>query len=624
MKKFYVRELALICSLASGGLLSVYGAEFTRNPDKQIVNFSDEDAWISQSTGDYGTPGSGDTLYIYGDSANTLTNFSGDVEIYHLAQYGGTSNFTNDPAGDGAHIPSSFTATWRVYLQGGAANIYSYGDTPLTFTVNDAFALGDNASSNVTEDLTLNIYGNAVVNGNGWGLCFGELAQFYSVNVNISEDAVLNGKLLVGSKTLSESAKTVVTFGGNSQGQLNGVQMRENATLNIKGNSYIKNTGSDVNFFNEIQDSENKPAVNLSENGRLEVQYKIYQYKAEVNLADNSNINTQAYYLGAKDENATVTAKDILTIGGSASVDVWNVLNAYAKSEINISGTEAHLEVKTANLNGASINSSAASATDSEFANVSIQNLYIYNSGELKVSKGLAKVNTLELGYDGSNASEADMVLSGGAKYSGTTVNAYGNSKIVVDGANFELTKHLRANGLALNGANTLTLQNGATADLDRFAMYNENAKITLKGSGLNITAWCIGGDKNEDPNYASQAGKLEFVADANGISTLVSQYIDFNFDILLDFTDYTLLGENTFEILTVTSTYYDMVKNWVDDPSLIELIKANEGDSYTIGLADGGKTLTLTYSHVPEPAAYAAIFGALALAFAACRRRRR
>ena len=61
MKKFYVRELALICSLASGGLLSVYGAEFTRNPDKQIVNFSDEDAWISQSTGDYGTPGSGNT-----------------------------------------------------------------------------------------------------------------------------------------------------------------------------------------------------------------------------------------------------------------------------------------------------------------------------------------------------------------------------------------------------------------------------------------------------------------------------------------------------------------------------------------------------------------------------------
>ena len=623
MRNSNVKKLVLIYTLASGVLLSVNGAEFTRNPDKLSVNFSDEDAWISQSTGEYGTPASGDTLYIYGDNTDSLTNFSGDVEIYHIAQYGGTSNFTNDPAGDGAYIPSSLKATWRVFLQGGVANIYSYGDTPYTFTTNDAFTLGDGGSSNVSDDLTLNIYGNAVVNGNNWGLCFGETAQFFSVNVNISEDAILNGKLLIGSKTLSESAKTVVTFDGNSQGLFNGVQMRENGTLNIKGNALVKNAGGDVLLFNEMQGSENKPTINLSENGRLEAVYKTFQYNSNVTLSDNSNINTQSYYLGTKDVDGAITTKDTLTVGDNASVDIWSVLNAYAKSEINVSGTQAHLEIKNAYLNSAIINSSAENSADSEFVNVSIQNLYLYNSGELNVSKGVAKVNAMELGYDGANASDASVLISDGAKYAGNTLNAYGNSKIVVDGANFEVAKQAKTNGIVFNGANELVLQNAATADLDRFAMYNTNARITLKGSDLNISAWCIGGDKVEDPNYASQAGRLEFVADANGISTLVSQYIDFNFDILLDFTDYTLLGENTFDIVTITSTYYEMVKNWVDDPSLIELIKANEDDSYELSLSNGGKTLTLTYNHVPEPSTYAAIFGTLALAFAAYRKRR-
>ena len=209
------------------------------------------------------------------------------------------------------------------------------------------------------------------------------------------------------------------------------------------------------------------------------------------------------------------------------------------------------------------------------------------------------------------------------AKFTSNSLYAYGNSKIVVDGANFEVTKQAKENGLVLNGANELVLQNGAAADLDRFAMYDENAKITLKGSDLNVTAWCIGGDKVEDPNYATQAGTMAFVADASGISTLVSQYIDFNFDILLDFTKFAIEGESSFEILTITSTYFDMVANWVNDSeNLVGVIKANESDSYELSLSNGGKTLNITYNHVvPEPAACAAIFGALALSLAAYRK---
>ena len=619
MKNTIFASLAALGALASAQAESI----FWRNPDLLVGNFSDENAWVYQGTTDIGTPTAADNVRL-GSDEGMETTFSGAVALRELRQYGGITYFTNDPNGDGNYTPSSFEASYRVYLEGGICNIYSYGDTPYTFTTSDAFILGDESSSYANGDLTLNIYGNAIVEDKHYGFCFGEAAQKYSVNVNVSGDASLKGKLLVGSKTLSESAKTVVTFAGNSTGQFSGIIMRENATLLVSENANLSNTSGDVCFYNEISSSDSKASVKFSDNGKLNASYKVYQYNSDLSLSGQSNISTTDYFLGSKTEDGSATISDTLTISDSASISAANNFSAYANSVLNISGTAANLSAKNVYLNSATINSSASDASASANVNVS-ENFYIYNSGALNLSKGAAKSNVLYLGYDGASESAATLSVADNAKFTSNRLYAYADSKILIDGANFEVAKQTKENGLVLNGANTLTLQNGATADLDRFAMYNEGAQIILKGSDLNVTAWCIGGDKVEDPDYATQAGTMAFVADASGISTLVSQYIDFNFDILLDFTKFAVEGESSFEILTITSTYFDMVANWVNDSeNLVSVIKANENDSYELSLSDGGKTLNITYNHVvPEPAAYAAIFGALALAFAACRRRR-
>lgn len=445
------------------------------------------------------------------------------------------------------------------------------------------------------------------------------------MNVNVSGDASLKGKLLVGSKTLSESAKTLVSFSGNSKGQFSGIIMRENATLLVSENANLSNTSGDVCFYNEISSSDSKASVKFSDNGKLNASYKVYQYNSDVSLSGQSNISTTDYFLGSKTEDGSATISDTLTISDSASITAANKFSAYANSVLNISGTTANLSAKNVYLNSATINSSASDASTSANVNVA-ENFYIYNSGALNLSKGAANSNVLYLGYDGASESGATLSVSNNAKFTSNRLYAYSDSKILIDGANLEVTRQAKENGLVLYGANELVLQNAATADLDRFAMYNENAKVVFKGSDLNLSAWCIGGDKIEDPNYAAQAGTIAFIADENGISTLVSQYIDFNFDILLDFTKFAIEGESSFEILTITSTYFDMVANWVNDSdNLLSVIKANKKDTYELSLSDEGKTLNITYNHVvPEPSTYAAIFGALALALVTYRKRMR
>ncbi len=613
---------------------SVYAANLWRNDDEPVAKYDYLGAWIHQDTKTITEPQAGDTLKL-GSNDAFQTTFNGDVTAYQIEVYGGTNYFTDDE--DGVYSKSSFNATYRAYFFGGVSNIYSVADTAngeerYTFTTKDAFIVGDNDSSYTHSDTILNIYGATDVVDNGWGFCFGESAKKYSTTVNVYDTADLKGELKIGSKTYAEAAKTTVNFYGNSTGTISKLSMHENATLNIYGDAKVHVSNGDINIFNG-QDDTRKVFVNLSDNGKLSGIYKVYQYNADVKLADNSNITVVDYYLGVKTASGDTFASDTLTIDGKASVVATSGFRAFEESNVNITGTTANLTAKNLYLLGGAINNSATGNKDNINVNVS-DNIYISNYGSLNLSAGYAKTNATHVGYNGSAATRGSLIITGG-EYVSKYLTAYGESKILVDGGKFEVTNQGKGNGIAFNGASTMTIQNGATADIDRFAMYDKDAKIELKGSGLNVTAWCIGGDKVEDPNYSTQKGTVAFVADANGISTLVSTYLDFNFNVLLDFTDYVFEGEKTFDIITITSGYYSMVKNWTDnwndasispDEKLIKVITANDQDTYAINLVNN-RTLSITYNHVavvPEPSTYAAIFGALALAFVAYKRRKK
>lgn len=126
---------------------------------------------------------------------------------------------------------------------------------------------------------------------------------------------------------------------------------------------------------------------------------------------------------------------------------------------------------------------------------------------------------------------------------------------------------------------------------------------------------------------------KIRFVSDASGISKITSRYCAYvdaanetGFELEFDFSNLALAeGTYTFDVITFTENATrekTIIANYASmSEDLITVIKANEGDSYEF-VADG-LTLKLEYTVVPEPATYAAIFGALALVFAAFRRRK-
>ncbi len=149
------------------------------------------------------------------------------------------------------------------------------------------------------------------------------------------------------------------------------------------------------------------------------------------------------------------------------------------------------------------------------------------------------------------------------------------------------------------------------------------SAIVEIVGSTHTLEATAAfrltGGEGTSADNIVG--GALSFVADADGISTLkVGATQALTGVILLDLREFVpTLGElNEFNLISY-SGLQDTYQEWIDNLSETHF-KAIGADN--VGLEAREDGLYATYTAVPEPAAFAAVFGALALAFAAHRRR--
>ena len=131
--------------------------------------------------------------------------------------------------------------------------------------------------------------------------------------------------------------------------------------------------------------------------------------------------------------------------------------------------------------------------------------------------------------------------------------------------------------------------------------------------------------------------GKLEWIADANGITTVVNESSPqeaMTGIISVDFTkliwDESWGDTHTFTLLHCTGSstrLTDWVSGYSDTLGEILTVNGRITDDPSMGYFSANNVdLFVTVARdavVPEPATYAAIFGALALAFAAYRRRK-
>ena len=177
-----------------------------------------------------------------------------------------------------------------------------------------------------------------------------------------------------------------------------------------------------------------------------------------------------------------------------------------------------------------------------------------------------------------------------------------GSAKFIISGENNEVYLNNFAVGKAdLDSASVLLKIEGST--------HNINAvNFALRTSGLNINA-----------------ATLSFVSDSAGISTLkassvneVSGFID------VDFSKYVSQTTDAVQFILISAeNSWDGSDYESDsDSEYIKVALANENDTWRTFMEGNNLVLEYTSYVIPEPSTFAAIFGAIALAFAAYRKK--
>lgn len=211
-------------------------------------------------------------------------------------------------------------------------------------------------------------------------------------------------------------------------------------------------------------------------------------------------------------------------------------------------------------------------------------------------------------------------------------------------------------------------IESGSTANVETFSMYgmnNRGGTINVNGGTLNVSDGFVQADDSGSQVFTTKlnvtnggkvdlAGSLDIasatvdggtliadsiiVGDGRSLSVAGNSVIDA--DLLSVFDTATVsLGEsaelNISQLEVVlssasvqTGTEFDLADIFGEDSSIVLaavdnnlLMSDMDGNKYTATVGEG--SIVVIGPAVPEPSTYAAIFGAIALAFAAYRRRR-
>lgn len=163
--------------------------------------------------------------------------------------------------------------------------------------------------------------------------------------------------------------------------------------------------------------------------------------------------------------------------------------------------------------------------------------------------------------------------------------------------------------------AEDASISGGANLILDNNARLMVNSAVTVNIQDGGIVSYNMDVANTEDESYiyVLEGGDLNF---AEGSKLNIN--VDGDLEAYTEYYKYVLYADNT---STLNSIYNDILGLYENGG----IYFTNNGEDFNGDweFFEKGKWLVVSYTAVPEPAACAAIFGALALAFAAHRRRK-
>lgn len=386
----------------------------------------------------------------------------------------------------------------------------------------------------------------------------------YSINTNDGELSV-TGKLQSSSSKLSITGQNDLVIGGQFLTHYGTTTLMD---ANLKVADII------VGQYNATFQIEGT----VNETGNIDKNWQL-QSGTKLNLIEESSLNTG--------KTITMMWSASINLAENSSLTAKNIQSLYENDigfSINI-GDNATLTVQSGTI-------SAKSITLGDNATV---NGSLSTSGSLELNNG----NTIN-----GNVSAADLVINNGATISGNV--GYTNSLTVNSGASVNLGQYFRLN-------NTITLNNPGTK-----AIYSGVEFWLNADSALNIH---LGNNSLAAVNDRFKALIFTLYGKAGEGQTGEGAKINV---YLSDF----VLGENfvdgeQYKIALICSQHanvsgWESIFNLVDDSAVADFVEGSlvhENNTWWV---------TVQGVSVPEPSTYAAIFGALALAFAAYRRRKR
>lgn len=313
----------------------------------------------------------------------------------------------------------------------------------------------------------------------------------------------------------------------------------------------------------------------VNETGNVDKEWEL-QSGTMLNLSQDASLNT---------------GKEIKMVW-NAQINLAENSTLTAKSISSLYENETGFSVNIGDNATLTVASGTIEAKSFTLGNGSTVNGSISSSGSLELNDG----NIIN-----GNVKATDVVINSGASISGIT--DFRNSLTVNSGASVKLADYFHLN-------NTITLNNPGTK-----AIYS-NIEFWLNAdSALNIH---LGNNSLAAVNDRFKALIYTLYGKAGegqiGEGAKINVYLS-DFVLGEDF----VYGEQ-YKIALICSQYAD-VSGW---ESLFNLVDDSDFADFVEGsLVHENNTWWITVQSVPEPSSYAAIFGALALAFAAYRRRK-
>lgn len=389
----------------------------------------------------------------------------------------------------------------------------------------------------------------------------------------------------------------------------------KNIHINDQGNFKLKYDENNKGYTDEAAFKASSPIDVVVKSG-VEIKAEVYSPNAGANVDATFQVGKANLTL---EGNNTITASQMI---------LSDRANVYAENT-------------TINLTSSSDKQGLRFSTDGCKA--------VFKGGQLNAKSVFVQDDTGNLTFDGTNVVLESITASGNLSNSPTQF------KIVLkNNASLTLTEEKRVYDYDTNSANSkfdgkIIVEDGSTIkSTNRYYKLGSIAGISVSGSGSSIEVYNVV-SKNEisvDSGAKIKADMVSasdiFVGSDSSLAATTSMKVenllsvasdstvsakDISFEKLIvnfaeDFVEREFASVDLNSIFGSSTTIVLAALNDGKDFSVSDSHSEWNLDSVTFG-SDGNVSFVVGSQVVPEPATYAAIFGALALAFAAYRRRK-